>query len=768
MTEPEDNAPTDGQYEPKPKESAAWLGMISEAQKKFQEYQDACKRVEKIYANLSNLSATLKHDRDFQLFWANCEVMKPSIYSRPPIPVVSPRFKDRRPLYRTASELLERTAIVGFEIADINSTMILLRDDLAINARGTAWVRYEDKGGKDERVLPEWVYRDDFLHEPARAWCEVGWVARRSWMTRDELRERFSKHSGNAYLDVPMTAVKEDRDTGAATTKQRKGGVWELWSKTEKKVVWVAEGCSETLEESEPHLKLDGFFPCPKPAFGTTEPGSLMPVPDMFFYRDQLVEIEKLTNRIHALCDSLKVRGFYAAGGADIGDAIEAAIKKTDDRQILIGVPSIAAFGTGGDAIVWLPIEAIANTIQICIGVRRQIIEDVYQISGISDVQRGETDPNETLGAQQLKQQNGAVRIRDKQNELVRVARDLVRIGAEIMAENFSQQTMLDMSQMEIPTNADIAKQVKPLEDQAKAITAKIQQAQADPRIAQKLQQDPEMAQQAQQALQEAQGQVQQIMQQIEKLQGEPTIEQIMGFLHEQRLRPFVLDIETDSTIQVDENAEKAARAEFSTALATLIAQFAPVLQMSPAMAPMVGSIIKFTLAPFRVGRELEGQIDEAVEGIISQSQQPQPNPEAEALQAKAQAEQQKMQFDMQMKQVEAQTKQAEAQMKQEEWQREQQNREREWQYEREDKAFDYEAKLAQTEADMRFSAQQHQQAMEKGALDVRKAELGIVNQQEQARINAEAKARDVSMRETAAESNESRAERAFERESAE
>ena len=70
----------------------------------------------------------------------------------------------------------------------------------------------------------------------------------------------------------------------------------------------------------------------------------------------------------------------------------------------------------------------IATTIQALGDLRKQVIEDIYQIMGISDIMRGATDPSETLGAQQLKTQNGSTRTRDKQQELVRIARDLVEI----------------------------------------------------------------------------------------------------------------------------------------------------------------------------------------------------------------------------------------------------------------------------------------------------------------------------------------------------
>lgn len=756
----DDAVATDSQYEPKTGESSAWLGMIAESERAFQDYHKVCDHIDKLYASLDNLSAFAR-DREFQLFWANIQVIGPSIYARPPVPVVVPKFKDRRPLYRVSSELLERSTVVAFDLADINSTMLMIRDDLAVNARGAGWVRYDTKKG--EKICPEWVARQDFLHEAARCWQEVGWVARRSWMTRDELRVRFQPHSGNAYLEVSMQTMKEDRDKGGAT-HQQKAAVWELWSKTEDKVVWVAEGCDRNLDEGKPHLNLEGFFPCPKPAYATTQRGGLIPVPDMLFYKDQLKEIDDLTSRIHALSKSLIVRGFYPAGAGEIADAIEAALKKTDDRSVLIPISNFAAFGDGGDTIIWLPLEVIANTISQCILIRRQIIEDVYQIGGISDVQRGETDPNETLGAQELKQMNGAVRVRDKQNELVRIARDMVRIAAEIMAENFAQKTLIDMSQMEIPSNADIAKQVKPLEEQARAIAAQIKQAQRDPQMMAQAQQDPEAAQQM---LQQAQSQVQEIMQQVAKLQEQPTIEDVMKFLRDQKIRPFVLDIETDSTIQPDEQAEKAARTEFVTALGGMLNQFLPIAQVMPTASPLIGSILKFALAPFRAGRELEGQIDEAVEQMSAQASQPQPNPEAEKMQAEQQLEQSRQQFEMQKFQAEQEAKAQELQMKA-------QIEETKLRADVELKSMDAQAKqqenqfkLQQMQVQSHNDNQKHQQDMQKGQLEIAKLELTIAAQQQQAQIAAAAKAQDASMRETAAERNEDRAERAFERESA-
>src|SRR4029077_9831174 len=123
----------------------------------------------------------------------------------------------------------------------------------------------------------------------------------------------------------------------------------------------------------------------------------------------------------------------------------------------LVPISNFAAFGTNsGEPIVWLPIDKIAMTITALVALRKQVIDDIYQITGMADIMRGDTDPNETLGAQQLKTQYGSTRIRDKQGELARLARDLVEITSEIITEKFSDDTIIEMSQTQLPQKRDV------------------------------------------------------------------------------------------------------------------------------------------------------------------------------------------------------------------------------------------------------------------------------------------------------------------------
>jgi hypothetical protein len=646
------------EYSPdtEPKASKGWLDLIANGEKAFAEWQLKCDNIDKLYANLGKLASTVR-EREFQLFWANIQVLGPSIYSRPPVPVVVPRFKDRRPVARTSSELLERVSIVTLEMQDIDSIMIDIRNDLTAVSRGQAWITTDDDGECCIECCIEWVDRKDFLHDPARTWKEVDWVDKISWLTKGEARKRFYKTSGNAYKDAAYVKRKAEETGYDETDTRLKAPFHELWCKSANKVVWVAEGCEKVLDEGRPHLELEGFFPCPKPAYGTLQRGTLIPVPDILFYKDQLEEINEITGRIAALTESLRLKGFYPAGNGQASDAIEAAIKNTSNNQVLVPIANWAAMGNGDpkDMILWLPIDQVAAVITGLIELRKQLIDDVYQITGLSDIMRGSTVASETLGAQKLKSQYGSVRIRDRQAEMVRIARDITRICAEIMSEGYSAKTMTDMAQMQLPTDADIKRQLMELQQVKGQIESAAAQAKQDPNIQAQIQQNPE---QAQKIMQQVQEQLQGLDKQIKDAGETVTIDACMKFLRDNRMRAFTLDIETDSTIQPDEDAQKQRATEYLTAMAGIFQQAVPAVLEVPQMAPLMSEVILFANKQFRIGRSMETTVEEFADQMKQMASQPKADPAA----AQAQADQAKAKHDMEMQQMAEQTKQGELQ----------------------------------------------------------------------------------------------------------
>lgn len=621
-----------------------WLSMLDASDKAFKDYQDKCDNIDKLYANMSRLASSSR-EREFQLFWANVQVLGPSIYSRPPVPVVVPRFKDRRPIARTSAEVIERVSIVTMETQDLDSVLIAVRNDLTVTSRGQVWLQLETKDGEDY-VTVEHLDRRDYRSDPTHSERDVDWKAKRAWMTKKEARQRFHKTSGLLYQNATYIGAKKRNDSYAdgGDNKSVKAPIWEIWCKSANKVVWVAEGCDTVLDEGEPHLQLEGFFPCPKPAVGTLQRGTIIPMPDVLFYKDQLEEINQITGRIAALTDAVKVRGFYPAGSASITDAIENAIQSTTNNAMLIPVSNWAAMGGGNakDMVLWWPLDQIALVIKELIELRKQLIDDVYQITGLSDIMRGSSVASETLGAQKLKSQYGSVRIRDRQNEMTRIARDIIRIVCEIIAENYTTKQINELAQMQLPTDAEIKAKIKPLEDDLKQITAMMQKAQSDPTIQAKAQQNPQMAQQA---IQQAQQHSQSVQKQLQELTDTVTIDMVMKFLRDNRMRGFSLDIETDSTIQPDEDAAKQRATEYIAAMSALFQQAIPAVQQVPQIAPLLADIINFANSQFRVGRTMATTVEEFTDQMKQMAAQPKPDP----LAAQKQMDQAKMQHDQQL-----------------------------------------------------------------------------------------------------------------------
>lgn len=666
------------------KSSSRVLTAIRKATDTFLDYQDTCRRIDDIYSRDGSYDNDWL-DPDYDLFWASMEILKPAIYAHAPVPAVAPMFSDRRPLYNTTAELIERVATSAFDRANIDQAMLSLRDDLAFTNRGVLWPTYEsDEKGGGQRVCIDHVDRTDFLHEPARCWAEVGWVARRAWMTKTEMRKRFQKSSGKAYQQAKTEIRRDDKDNGGVDDS-KKAGVWEVWHKADNKVYWVAPDVPVMLDEGKPHLTLTDFFPCPRPAYGTLRRRSLVPVPDYVRYAAHLNKISTLTARIYLLLDKIKLKGLVPAGG-DIGEAIQQALR-SDDDEIIIPVPGAALVqGAANGFVTWMPLADIATAIQGLIEARAKLIEDFYQLSGISDIMRGATEAEETLGAQQLKSQYGSVRVRDKIDELQRVARDVARIVAEIASEKFSKETLLDMSMMDIPSKADITKEIDGIEKTAKEELKALQRK------------AKEMAEQAQQPQPGAQGQQQpidpaQAEQQFQQAQQEiigkyapqlkaaeeaVPIEDVIELLRDDRTRGFAFEIATDSTIMTDEMQEKASRNEFLGVVAQSVQALTGLAAMGEAGAALAGGFLKFVTAPYRVGRELNTLIDDFVDAAPQMASQMQgqgaPEGQAELIEAqnklaeaeimKAQAQTQKVSADAQGKMQDLQLKMAEAQAK--------------------------------------------------------------------------------------------------------
>lgn len=652
-----------------------WLEIIDKHETAFQPWRDRCRKIEKIYTEQRRTNS--KSKRRYAILWANISTLQPTVYARLPKPIVTRRFKDKDKVARKAGEMIERGLVYDLDKEDFNAVMRKGRDDLLLYSRGTSWNRYDaefepmmddagapqmDEEGKpleritSEKVKTEFVHWYDFGHAFGRVWEEVPQVWRKVYMDRKELIARFGEKIGKA---IPLDHGPKSNDTTEHKDAKTKATVYELWDKISKKVYWIARGYAELCDEKPPLVDLEGFFPCPKPMYGTLSTDSLIPIPDYVYYQDQAEEIDDLTNKIDKLLDSLKLVGFYPAGTEGTAAIIKAM--KPDSTDLLVPVAGWNAFAERGGSgqIQWVPIDIVITVLEGCYTARERIIQDIYQIMGLSDIQRGQTDPNETAEAQSLKSQYGSMRTQERQAIVQEFARDNIRIIGEIMAEKFQPETLLMMTGMKIPTAEEVQSFLmkQQLEQQKMAQAAQAQAVQAQQMPGGSPPPSPngmpqgsppnmngQMPPQPGLSVMGGNGGPGGPMPGEEDVEEEPiteasvTVEQVFELLHNDKLRGYRIDIETDSTIIGDEQADKASWNEMLTAVSGFMQQALPMGNAVPEFVPVLGLMLQATIRKYRAGRELEDAIESATNALIKKTkamanQPPPPSPEEQKAQ---------------------------------------------------------------------------------------------------------------------------------------
>ena len=457
-----------------------WYNCIAQYERTFKEWEGRADKIVKRYRDESR--SRNNPQAKFNILWSNVQTITPAVFARLPRPDVSRRFRDNDPIGRVASTMLERALEYEIEhYGDYASAMKQAVQDRLLGGRGTAWVRYEPhivgqaagmgegapedglqvtedtdeaetEGGiyreNQERIEYEcapvdYVYWRDFGLTVARTWEEVTAVWRKVYMERPALIERFGEELGGRIpLDTkPDTSKNFNEKMGEGS---REALIYEIWDKTTGQVIWLSKSMGKILDTRDDPLQLENFWPCPKPMFSTLTTDSLIPVPDFVLYQDQARQLDTLADRIDGFIQALKVRGVY--------DAAEPSLSRLfteGENNTLLPVKNYGAFSEKGGmagAINLVDIAPIAQGLQMAYQAMEQVKGQIYEIMGIADIQRGQTDPNETLGAQIIKSNNASGRLKTMQHEVVNFATALLQIKAQIICQHFTEDTIVKIS----------------------------------------------------------------------------------------------------------------------------------------------------------------------------------------------------------------------------------------------------------------------------------------------------------------------------------
>lgn len=452
-----------------------WAAEVEAAEKELEKFHRRGDQANKRFVDERELMTASK--KWFNVYYANTNILESALYSALPKPTVSRKYLDYDDdVARVAASIIQRAISEDLDDPEdtLDDTMRHCVQDRLVPGLSQAWLRLETdtvpislpsvpgqteteqaeetaeaipaEKISDQRVCVDYVYWKDFIWSPCRVWTERRWIGRKVYMTREELIKRFGATKGREVsLNFTVTPAKSEGEPSTPREDVlKKAIVYEIWDRTERKVVWYTKGLSELLDEKDDPLRLSGFEPCPRPMLANISTSNTVPRPDYYMIQDQYDELDQVNNRISKLIQACKVVGVYdkSAGG------ISRMLTEGTDNM-LIPVDNWAMFAEKGGIkgqVDWLPLDVVVQALRELNTAREAIKGQIYELTGIADIVRGASKASETLGAQQIKAQFASVRIKKLQDEVARFATDIMRIKAEIMVKHFTPELLVKKS----------------------------------------------------------------------------------------------------------------------------------------------------------------------------------------------------------------------------------------------------------------------------------------------------------------------------------
>lgn len=558
-----------------------WVARIEKAEKKYEDYHELIKEIRGYYKNERRKNKS-------NIFWSSIETLKPFLYFKAPKIYVERKSKQNNPVEAKAARMLEKALEWNMEQFDFDSAVKYARNDYLLSGCGILLEKYvptfkqvaEGDGIIDvvdsEKIETVYIDPADFIADSEKVgiWENCTWVARVIDMTKKEVAAQF----GRKELNIVDDGDKEDKNTK----------VYEIWDKQSKKVLYLCRSfVGEILKEVNlPDLSC--VLPLPKPIYTTQTNDSLIPVPDYSEIKFLLDELDGITNRMRLTMQALKVSGCYDNSFPELANILDKDVTLIS----LSDFDKLKESGGISGIIDFMPIQQYIETLATLAAQRQDVVAQIYEITGVSDIMRGNSDPNETATAVTKKTNFGTLRNQDRQNDMQRFITDLLKIKAEMICEMFQDETLLQFAG-EIDADALAALQL----------------------------------------------------------------------LRQDKTRNLIVGIETDTSFNQDNEAEKTLEAvKIVNDMVTQAFQF---VSAQPALLPLYKQMIESVVVTLPTTRQFETVIDEVFNHIAQELAQPeQPDEAQQAEMAKTQLQAQKNQQDFTIKQEQNQIKREELALK--------------------------------------------------------------------------------------------------------
>lgn len=443
-----------------------WIDRISSAEKKWQVYHDLIKDIREYYKNE-------KKKNKQNIFWSSIETLKPFIYFKPPTPYVERKSKVANPVEDVACKILEKALNQNLEAQDFDGVIKYARNDYLISGLGLTYEKYvpsfekimqavtvevpvlgeQEVAQKEVEILTDAKVETSYI-DPQKlifdcnhvnVWEDCEWVAQIIEMTKGEVIEQFGKDIADKLIDK-LNPLENELDKAT--------NVYRIWDKKDGKIIYLSkEVKDEFLRVDEDVLKIEGFYPFGKPLFATLANDGLIPVPDYSEIKCQLDELDGVNSRMRLTMQALKVSGAYDGSFPELANLLDKDVTliEVSDFDKIREKGGIEGF------VGFMPIGQYIDALQALAERRAQLIQAIYEITGVSDIMRGNSDPSETATAVTKKTNFGTLRNQDRQNDMQRYLTDVLKIKAEIICEMWTPELLAQYAEPD--TQPDIVMQ---------------------------------------------------------------------------------------------------------------------------------------------------------------------------------------------------------------------------------------------------------------------------------------------------------------------
>lgn len=623
-----------------------WATRLKAAKNAAKESWDATRRAWEEYLANPTKSMSLNVDERpktarFPAYWASTQNKEPALYSRTPLPVAVKAFDDLNDnIARLAGLSQERLAKQLMAATPFDETMIYTRNQFLHGAKATTRVYFDAKfgstkerkyynqvpmpgpagappvigwqtaegeplpegaefHGQDERgfyheqdietvegrsIVACPVHYKDVLHTPnARFRKEIWWMAFRALMTKNDVRKRFGDVADKLTCYTTIGELDEER-------KRSDDGEGLVEKFAEIWEIWDEQErevywYAEGYEDAFLEVKPDPYGLAdffPAPFFML---GSCSP--DDLYPVPDFVQLEPLINQMHGIAARLQ-RQIRAARRRGLIDGsipdLQNLLNETDEAEFI----SVANFkqlvGADGtlDAAVWLFPV-------------KEIVASIKELAEVLQMYQDKFDemsgtPDIVKGVSDPDETASAQQLKGKyhSNRFSAPQKDMQRLARDVI------EMMCDLALAKYP------------EQEIAALVGAQFWAPEDQQL----------------------------------------WPQVYALLTNDKQRLIRIDIETDSTITVNMNAEIEQRNYLAKTLFEGLAAVAQASQQNPAYTKPALKVLLYTIRGLQKGKEIENEIEKMLQEL-DKPQQPAPDPEMVKAQSKIQIEQVQAQADI-------------------------------------------------------------------------------------------------------------------------